>query len=740
MDPPTIPNFEFVHPTIAQVLQCHQTNAKMPHATGFLSYDRHHDDEEGCDLLSLQFPETATIQDLIDLAHECDEWIYYYDDNNNSNEKNLPPLQRWREETEATSGGYYTLALAESARNVATTTTTTNMVATLLALNALESAVREATGYTTGKAPLLKTMLGRLSALTTGGGVDHACRLLLLPTPGLNLRNLLWHGFVTELPRPWLSLVLVLTRILLKTTKTKTNNTDTAVKMKTNNARSEPTTWTTTAATYSSIQIHKVPEFARLLECATTDTDILDFPPTLKRNRNEGSSSSSPSSDFWLPPSHLCLYQDVVVSWIQQRRRPATCCALLSILLEHGLRLDWCLANDRPDDCIARPRAFYVTLDGHGQRQVHDLLLHPYVLGTHNDSTGEDSDKDNQESKDNALLTQGRVPISTLALMTDLFCSSSGGPNLRAAVSHGLWDDWLKKEWTDDTVTMKEEDEHVTASLLWDMVRLLLLAMDSVASQTPIHLPSSSPHCFYRPVFSYTAVTRRALCECRRNLQALAQLSSSFNDDTLVHREGLSSSMTTTDFQDEIPEELRALQGNIFFLKLDSLLLSETFTDRNDEYWTTAQSRLDEHELNQRLSTKGMTRALLEDVATASHQLLEDVEEALHQMKDSSSSMNRRKQKGWWRMVHSSRAVGLHLYTLALNVAILSLDDKDDNDANLNKAIQRTRMVVSTTQTFLKPKVDRARKSIVEYTKGKAICQVATRIVDRRHADDQHGY
>jgi len=102
-------------------------------------------------------------------------------------------------------------------------------IATLLGLNDLESAIREATGYTAARAPLLKVMLEEFQTqqqqkeevqqqemeednnclLESSDFTAPILLLLLLPT-GLNLRNLLWHGFVPTLPRPWLALVIVL--------------------------------------------------------------------------------------------------------------------------------------------------------------------------------------------------------------------------------------------------------------------------------------------------------------------------------------------------------------------------------------------------------------------------------------------------------------------------------------------------------------------------------------------------
>jgi hypothetical protein len=48
-------------------------------------------------------------------------------------------------------------------------------------------------------------------------------------------------------------------------------------------------------------------------------------------------------------------------------------------------------------------------------------------------------------------------------------------------------------------------------------------------------------------------------------------------------------------------------------------------------------------------------------------------------------------------------------------------DCETDEEIDLKKALERTRMVVSTTQTLLRDNVDRVRNAVVEYSKGKAI-------------------
>ena len=47
----------------------------------------------------------------------------------------------------------------------------------------------------------------------------------------------------------------------------------------------------------------------------------------------------------------------------------------MSLLLEHSFRMVWCRVNDRMDDSIARPASYYVTLDGHGQKDKHEVMI-----------------------------------------------------------------------------------------------------------------------------------------------------------------------------------------------------------------------------------------------------------------------------------------------------------------------------------------------------------------------------
>ncbi|KAE8963948.1 hypothetical protein PR003_g30312 [Phytophthora rubi] len=108
-------------------------------------------------------------------------------------------------------------------------------------------------------------------------------------------------------------------------------------------------------------------------------------------------------------------------------------------VLEHALRLEFLRANQERAElsgayALAQIDAYYSTLDGFGQKDKHQVLLHPVVLL---DAQENESDGDETETRDsvaNALYEE--LPLASLAVLLDLFMMSSG-PNLRAKLCHG---------------------------------------------------------------------------------------------------------------------------------------------------------------------------------------------------------------------------------------------------------------------------------------------------------------
>ncbi|CAJ1946098.1 unnamed protein product [Cylindrotheca closterium] len=217
--------------------------------------------------------------------------------------------------------------------------------------------------------------------------VRRALQLLLLPS-GLNLRNLVWHGFVPELPRHWLSVVVVLAIILQEDDHVKIENPldkhDLDLKL---------------VDGFESVFLYDI-------DVTRTTEAVLD----------------------WLPKTHHALWY-LAIDWYKAKTKPVSTMAILIVLLESGLRQIWCRCNEKPD-LIAVPTEYFVTLDGFGQRKKqHNILLHPYLL---------------DNGSRNKLIEF--LPGSSTALITDLFCSP-GGPNIRGLVSHGSYDANLLEEW-----------------------------------------------------------------------------------------------------------------------------------------------------------------------------------------------------------------------------------------------------------------------------------------------------
>jgi hypothetical protein len=445
------------------------------------------------------------------------------------------------------------------------------------------------------------------------------------------------HGFVSQLPRPWLALVLVLNSALLQGKSNILKNTPVPEVM----------------------DLRSMPGFKSVF-----DYDI---------NMQE----TSQIIQAWIPESHHDLW-NLAVKWHTERVRPVSTTALLSILLEHGLRLEWCRYNNRPGDAIARRGVFYVTLDGHGQRHVHDILLHPYMM---------------KDGSRNHLIEN--LPGSTTAILTDLFCSSCGGPNIRSTVSHGMWDSFLANEW--DAANQR----HQKTPLLWDTAEAMLVAMVLIASKKVMP---------YHPVFSYAAVTRQNFLQAQKALQKLEQ--KQLSADYVKYL-----AMATTEFGE--------LSDYVCRLKV-TLSVEPTFLNgtKPQPIWS-AVNVFEEHEFNKRLSRAGAVRSLLQDVASATESHMEYLQDAIVYLASPNDKPNKRKHKRSLRIIHSSQ-VAITVYNFFMQVAVIYLqqemgDDEQLKPSTILKAVERSRMVVSTVESFLHSNTDRAIKSIMEYTKGKAI-------------------
>lgn len=602
----TTSSFPFVHPDIAAVLNCRPSmndeKVRVEPDTLEIIWEASYPTDEII---------PVSTQHLVDLAHACDRVIYQR------------PLD-WESQPMK--------ILAEMGE-----TSHTIVAATLLALNRLESAIRRSTGYAAGSAPLLKNMIKELS----NRSVAAILTSLLLPTPGLNLRNLLWHGFCgSDLPRPWLALVLIITKTVEKSCNNKMMQQD-------------------------QLQFN----------------DILKLHPamTMLLKDQKDTTESATVLRGWLPESHLRLLE---LAFLWKYTKPACSMALLAVILEHGLRLDWCRVNQSHQDAIARPGAYYVTLDGHGQKHQHDLILYPYFAA----------------NIENKLISH--LGGSTVAILTDLFASPCGGPNIRAALAHGLWDSQLERELACD------EHDH---SLFVDMVDLVIIAMEGAAlSPRPLLRQ-------YRPVFSYRASALRNLEGAITQLARLSSLRT--------------SRLTTVTMVDN---DLIGTLKDITFDELSDKVL-DTCQITSGEW--KAEHVFEEYYLNVALATLGASCTLLGDVAVAASTYACRLEQILLEL-EREDDLNHRRRRRLQRMC-SVADIAIILYRFAAYVALVSLhqamhqathhrNGTYDGEEALSpeimlKAVERSRMCVSTVSTFLISNADRAIKAAVDYTKGNAV-------------------
>jgi hypothetical protein len=723
--------FPFCHPDIARILQGPTTRRK--------SHNNSHGEEYSTMLLLAEaiqafgnYDTHGTIamtgttvksspaeDDLVDLALLCDDAVFScsygvmpkqeWDENENENENNQriyhPSLQMFLISL------VKEVMLSEEKKDDDVGSLIT--VTTLLALNALESIIRQITVMTKRGSPLLKDMLQQLYQMeSVPSSLATISSLLLLPH-GLNFRNLIWHGFLASVPRPWFSLIVVLALELQGAVLP-------VVSLLPSNCND--TTTTTTTTTTPLLDLRTYPEFERLLNHDKL-LNIEHSHRILEWVQHSTSSSVGHVS--------LCRW---ALKWLRKRHpsvpeRPATICAVLSIVLEHVLRLEFCRANNRPQDRWARPGAFYVTLDGHGQRHVHDLILHPYVSRTGENEDGGEvvilQSINQLLCRDDSTPTtldercDSKIDPSTLALLTDLYCSPFG-PNIRSAVAHGLWNDLLVNEWCNRSTTCVAVPPR---KKLWDMAIAIYIAMARLSCSSSIDISCDGDRwSVHRPVFTYAQHTRRNI---RRAKQGWVRLQ---DRGETINIGGWKSNST----------DLSADRINISLMlaRFDTsslLALLEQRGFQNDPLPTIH----DEYELNRQLASQGIRRNLLQDVANAMEAYSQRLSKAINSLNDDDSFSNssqamRRKQKKAKQVIqwHDSMVA---FYNFSYWVALASLEaaisgdsfhgtEKDSKNFYIStQLVKRTSMVLSTVETFVNSNLQRAVRAILEFCKSKVL-------------------
>ena len=304
------------------------------------------------------------------------------------------------------------------------------LLATVLAFNILESTIRKICDEKAGKAPLLKDMIEKVALIRNKGGeedntfaiVASILRTLLLPS-GINLRNLLWHGFLPEIPRRWLALVVVLIMSLEQLDREFVHSEE----PESSNISPGPD-----RIACRSVEV----ETLKKLQMLIYDEEMSGYFISYESDSDFYANFIAEVSTF-VPSTHHNLLKAALCRYAHSRH--AICFAtIICLVLEHSLRLLWCEANTRRDDTIASIgcQRYYVTLDGIGQMNKHDVVLSPYLL------SNDKSDNRAMASRNHLI---DRLGGPTVAFLCDLFCTPNG-PNIRSALTHGALDEMLSFE------------------------------------------------------------------------------------------------------------------------------------------------------------------------------------------------------------------------------------------------------------------------------------------------------
>jgi hypothetical protein len=224
------------------------------------------------------------------------------------------------------------------------------------------------------------------------------CRYLFLPS-GLNLRNLIWHGFLSSQEFESKYFYLFISIRLTCEELLKSQNISLTFRP-----------FSQRHSVYSPFHIFKVP-FQTL-----PASSLL---------------SISPRSLFLLP-IHYRLTLSALNDF--QSGNHLHCILKLLPALEHSLRYLFCLCNRLPEYLVAQENTYYSTLDGFGQRSKHQLLLDPFLHPRHHTNSPTDFSSEFSSSTSRNHLPDV-LGTGAYSLLVDLFFSDAG-TNLRSKFAH----------------------------------------------------------------------------------------------------------------------------------------------------------------------------------------------------------------------------------------------------------------------------------------------------------------
>jgi hypothetical protein len=342
-----------------------------------------------------------------------------------------------------------------------------------------------------------------------------------------------------------------------------------------------------------------------------------------------------------------------------------------------------------------------------------------------------------------------------VCLLTDLFVSGTGGPNLRAAMAHGPWDDCIQNEIENimllqSSLLATDDPNQMSDNPLngWEVVDLLLLTFTQIAVAVQ-NQPNTSNNTLlpdviiYRPSYSFTASTLNSL---QHDYTALVDTRTiiSLLDVDLEYMKAIPNSISSRVLVVLTDHELKAV-----FEKVASSLSSNTDVVTATDTTTPSPREwlIDciyaEYEMNKILEPLGASRQLLIDIKVA----LQSLTYELHKAHDSQLIRNNHtgqryestRQRNRLQRIAACSEFAYDMYSFAFLIAVFSFQNALQSSGvvavNCNittclsdkewvKVVERTRMVLSTFSNFLICNVDRSFKAADQYIKGSLVQKI----------------
>lgn len=572
------------------------------------------------------------------------------------------------------------------------------LIATLLALNMVENSIRHLLGKENGKAPLLKDMIDIISTRQGDNALPKSLlavlRTLLLPKNGLNLRNLLWHGFLPTIHPRWFALSVVLVLSLDELTGS------------------------------SSFQDHCLGANLQNLSAMRQHHElvaILDHGRALLSSREMMTTfERRVIRSKIIPRSHVELFR-VSLKFVNF---PIVFASVAGPLIEHLLRLMWCDEN-KQNKYIAEPGSYYVTLDGHGQRGKHEVVIMPFF--------SQPQQVNATETNKNQLVY--RLGGSRMAFLMDMFTAPSGAPNIRASVAHGAFNKHLFEELV--AIEGEKDGTGKNVDELKDMTSAFISVLNTLCDDVQCcprisdgtnNLEANVPISLYRPCFSYSAIL---LAELDSMVNKMKPFYKFIHDG---HYLKYARNASQSQMQEDVAYKVADMSQSIETIVGMQESIYRSFKRKKSKF--TDDDFFRENTNNLRASECGAAQLLLSEISQAASSSLQDLNDGIAMLQEDKIQLSSRRRKQIYRICSSAKLT-LDFYSFAAYCALLYIDSRQDDinasryidlhtkisgkltDDDFFVAVKRSRMAVSTfstTNTF-----NRALSALTQYAAGKAV-------------------